>query len=98
MWIDRACTGLSLPMVIAVSIFSIGCADLEQGAELDQFSQESKRISSGSKCAPGCIWSQYAVEGGAQYASSVCGSYECACVQENDIYTSCSEEESESLD
>ena len=48
-------------------------------------------VSLGGTCAPGCIWSSYAVEIGAQPAEVTCGSSSCACVVEGDVWSSCSE-------
>ena len=45
----------------------------------------------GGYCAPGCIWSAYAVNTGAQSAEASCNGESCACVVNGDIFTSCSE-------
>lgn len=50
----------------------------------------STSASLGGSCAPGCIWSSYAVQMGAQSAEATCGSSSCACVVEGDIWSSCS--------
>ena len=53
-------------------------------------------VSLGGTCAPGCIWSAYAVEVGAQAAEVTCGSSSCACVVEGDVWSSCSESDDSS--
>ena len=43
----------------------------------------------GGYCAPGCIWSAYAVNTGAKSAQATCNGQSCACVVDGDIYSSC---------
>ena len=50
----------------------------------------------GGTCAPGCIWSSYAVQMGAQSAQASCGGVSCACVVDGDIWSSCSESDASS--
>ena len=47
----------------------------------------------GERCAPGCVWSSYAISMGAQAAEASCYTGPCACVQEGDIYASCAQGE-----
>lgn len=44
----------------------------------------------GSECAPGCIWSKWAVSSGVQQLTHYCDGQGCACVADGDIYSSCS--------
>lgn len=44
----------------------------------------------GSQCAPGCIWSSWAVSSGVQTLTHYCDGQGCACVADGDIYSSCS--------
>lgn len=44
----------------------------------------------GSTCAPGCIWSSYAVSTGVQKLTHYCDGQGCHCVAVGDIYDSCS--------
>ncbi|MEM6788881.1 MAG: hypothetical protein AAF715_15275 [Myxococcota bacterium] len=46
----------------------------------------------GSACAPGCIFSSWAIDFGAQEASHVCKGTACACVVQGDIYAACDAE------
>jgi hypothetical protein len=51
--------------------------------------QHSPSVNAGDMCAPGCIWSSYAVEMNAQWGQASCGGAECACVVSGDIWTAC---------
>ena len=51
--------------------------------------QHSPSVNAGDVCAPGCIWSSYAVEMNAQWGQASCGGGECACVVSGDIWTAC---------
>ena len=44
----------------------------------------------GTSCAPGCIWSGYAVSMEAQEATNDCAGIPCACVENGNIWISCS--------
>jgi hypothetical protein len=44
----------------------------------------------GNYCAPGCIWSSYAVSTGVQKLTHYCDGQGCHCVEDGDIYMSCS--------
>ena len=67
-----------------------GCADL-QPAEQDNegVNQRKAAVSSGDRCAAGCIWSGYAVSIGAQSAEAQCDGQPCACVVDGDVHSSC---------
>lgn len=43
----------------------------------------------GNYCAPGCIWSSYAVSSGVQTLTHYCNGQGCHCVVSGDIYSSC---------
>ena len=52
----------------------------------------------GTSCAPGCIWSGYAVSMGAQEAINHCVGIPCACVEDGNVWTSCEPAVAESLE
>ena len=45
----------------------------------------------GASCAPGCIWSGYAVSIEAQEATNECAGIPCACVEDGNVWASCEE-------
>jgi hypothetical protein len=47
-------------------------------------------------CAPGCIWSAYAVSIGAQSSEATCNGAECVCVRNDDVWILCSDQETSS--
>ena len=51
--------------------------------------QRGTTASAGDTCAPGCIWSSYAVSMGAQDATANCQGQSCACVADGDVWTAC---------
>ena len=81
---------------IALLLLAAGCSDLpveEMGdsktipdtvvAKGDTFSTV------GTSCAPGCIWSGYAVSVDAQEATDSCAGIPCACVEDGNVWVSC---------
>ncbi len=67
-------------------------SETDNSSEEYQTTNSPQEVSSGSYCAPGCIWSSYAVQMGAQSAEESCQGQSCACVVNGDIWSSCSEE------
>ena len=47
----------------------------------------------GTSCAPGCIWSGYAVAMEAQEATEDCSGIPCVCVEEGNIWSLCETEQ-----
>lgn len=70
-------------------IFIIGCADSIQRGDIG-IQVKSGYTLLGSQCSSGCIWSSWAVSSGAQRLTHYCDGIGCHCVEEGDIYTSCS--------
>ena len=63
----------------------------EQNNEYVPASSTTSGGNVGDQCAPGCIWSAYAVSIGAQSSEATCNGAGCACVQDNDVWSLCSE-------
>lgn len=69
-------------------VFLVGCADLDSQELVNSTTQKSLR---GSECAPGCIWSTYAVSTGTQKLTHYCDGEGCHCVEIGNINNSCHE-------
>ena len=69
-------------------------ADEEEDRELTAHHHTGSSVSarSGDRCAPGCIWSSYAVSMGAQSSTAQCENGGCACVVIGDVWTACDPE------
>ena len=89
-------------LFLMFGLLSAGCASggfdendsdspVEQRARevVPKFGMAQAQGALGSSCATGCIWSSYAVSLGAQLATHTCGSLDCACVADGNIYISC---------
>ena len=74
-------------------IFMLGCADTENGSG-SGIQEKSGYSLLGSQCANGCIWSSWAVSSGVQRLTHYCDGVGCHCVEEGNIYNSCSLEAS----
>ena len=80
---------------IFIALFlMIGCADTDYSGDIG-IQEKSGYSLLGSQCASGCIWSSWAVSSGAQRLTHYCDGVGCHCVEEGDIYTSCSLEETD---
>lgn len=66
----------------------LGCADVSDTHRGGNGAVEKSLL--GNYCAPGCIWSSYAVSTGVQRLTHYCNGQGCACVVDGDIYSSCS--------
>ena len=75
-------------------LFILGCSDDEYG-EQNYIQNKSSYSLLGSQCSEGCMWSSWAVSSGAQRLTHYCDGVGCHCVEEGDIYTSCTLEEIE---
>ena len=78
-------------------------APAEESAALSEATQESDlsqegdvsqegalpEVRFGGACAPGCVWSAYAVTSGAQEAGASCEGFLCACVLRDDVSALC---------
>lgn len=73
-----------LPILLLLSCADV--SDTHRGG--NGFVEKSSLL--GSYCAPGCIWSNYAVSTGVQKLTHYCDGKGCACVVDGDIYSSCS--------
>ena len=81
-WCARFC------FLVCTSLFlTVGCGDelADDGRRLG----ETEKASAGGRCAPGCVWSSYAVSLGVQSEETRCDGRGCACVIDGDIYSSC---------
>ena len=69
----------------------LGWSCSEDLNSLNQYTGDykSQGIQSGDQCASGCVWSAYAVNIGVQNAEVYCGNQKCACVVDQDVYSSC---------
>lgn len=65
-----------------------GCADSIETHRGGNGSSEKSLL--GSTCAPGCIWSKWAVSSGIQKLTHYCDGQGCHCVEDGNIYNSCS--------
>ena len=91
----------SLLLCLVVSSLFIGCGspgfhDMSETVEpvQERYVAPKNGLSNstgglGVTCAPGCVWSSFAVTIAAQEATHLCGSTECVCVTEGDVYTAC---------
>lgn len=64
-----------------------GCSE-----RIDHYKSQNVSIEKsllGSTCAPGCIWSKWAVSSGVQKLTHYCNGEGCACVENGNIYNSC---------
>ena len=79
----------ALPRLVFCASLSLigGCGDelADDGRRLG----EAEKASAGERCAPGCVWSSYAVSLGVQSEEARCDGQACACVTDGDIYSSC---------
>ena len=55
--------------------------------------KDRQSASRGTECAPGCVWSGFAVAIGAQPDSSSCTDGPCACVENGNVYVECAPDE-----
>ena len=86
--------------VLFTFLFAAGCADMSSlpyGDEDDPNVAAKSGLLSlnnapGDDCAPGCVWSGYAVTLGAQEAKYTCNGTPCSCVKQGDIYAQCAPE------
>tara|TARA_A200000159_G_C7334579_1_gene344519 strand:+ start:3099 stop:3947 length:849 start_codon:yes stop_codon:yes gene_type:complete len=81
---------------VLLLIFLIGCSDaLVEEIEDDKPRPESLVAKGdtfstvGTSCAPGCIWSGYAVSIEAQESTNDCAGIPCVCVKEGNVWDSC---------
>jgi len=65
----------------------LGCADIDTHRGGNGAVEKSLL---GNYCAPGCIWSSYAVSSGVQSLTHYCDGQGCACVEDGNIYGKCS--------
>ena len=72
-----------LPVLMLLS-----CADVSDTHRGGNGAVEKSLL--GNYCAPGCIWSSYAVSSGVQSLTHYCDGQGCHCVVSGDIYSSCS--------
>ena len=75
---------MSILTILVLSLNS--CAD---NMDLSQTESGITKSLQGNECAPGCIWSTWAVKANAQKLTHYCDGEGCHCVLEGDIYTSC---------
>ena len=68
--------------------FLLGCSDTTDVHRGGNGVTEKSLL--GSTCAPGCIWSKWAVSSGVQSLTHYCNGEGCACVVEGNIYSLCS--------
>ena len=68
--------------------FILGCADSTHRGG-NGIREKSGYSLLGSQCASGCIWSSWAVSSGVQMLTHYCDGVGCHCVEEGNIYTSC---------
>lgn len=82
--------------VTIVLFLVMGCSDTL--IENQDFSKNSPEVvvpkgdtfsTVGTSCAPGCIWSGYAVSVEAQEATNDCAGIPCVCVEEGNVWVSC---------
>lgn len=89
-----------MKLLLTLVIFALGCADtLEPPTPDGPPDQEpptaigkadrSAEHTVGSECAPGCVWSAYAIGVGAQAATHECTGTPCACVRDGDVWSAC---------
>ncbi len=69
-------------------LMMFGCSDIIDTNNDRQLAVEKSLL--GNYCAPGCIWSSYAVSSGVQSLTHYCDGQGCHCVKQGDIYSSCS--------
>ena len=81
---------------LAITFLLVGCGvgpmdDPRRGRyiEVDESSLAYAVAAVGDDCAPGCIWSNYAIQMGAQPASHRCAGTACVCVVQGDVYSAC---------
>lgn len=73
--------------VLLCFIMLFGCADSIETHRGGNGSTEKSLL--GSTCAPGCIWSKWAVSSGVQKLTHYCDGQGCHCVEDGNIYSSC---------
>lgn len=76
--------------LLILFILFFGCADIDTHRGGNGAVEKSSSSLLGSTCAPGCIWSSWAVSSGVQKLTHYCDGQGCACVADGDIYMSCS--------
>ena len=76
-------------LILILSGWGWSCSEDLTSFNQSTGSNKTQMIRSGDQCASGCVWSAYAVNMGAQNAEVYCGNQKCACVVNQDIYTSC---------
>lgn len=74
--------------VLICFIFLFGCSEVTDIHRGGNGAVEKSLL--GNYCAPGCIWSSYAVSSGVQTLTHYCDGQGCHCVVSGDIYSSCS--------
>ena len=75
---------------IIPALLLLGCSDIDTHRSENGAVEKSSSSLLGSTCAPGCIWSSYAVSSGVQKLTHYCDGQGCHCVADGDIYDSCS--------
>jgi len=76
--------------------FLLGCSDTIDVHRGGNGATEKSLL--GSTCAPGCIWSKWAVSSGVQKLTHYCDGEGCACVADGNIYASCSLDNTNSVE
>ena len=86
-------------------LFLAGCSDVPIENTGDSKSSPEVVVAKGdtfstvgTSCAPGCIWSGYAVSLEAQKATNDCAGIPCACVEDGNVWISCDSDYSGSVD
>ena len=89
----RSWERILLLFVFIAQVDFFGCGQLSEGVEGMETSSSAQTYQKsgilGAPCANGCIWSAYAVNIGAQWASHTCEGTECACVVRGDAFSGC---------
>lgn len=74
-------------VVYVFLLLIFGCSE-----SIDHYKSQNVSIEKsllGSTCAPGCIWSKWAVSSGVQQLTHYCDGEGCACVEDGNIYGQC---------
>jgi uncharacterized protein YvpB len=100
-------TMISLYMFIVFGSLTLGCSDVP----IDETPSDKMRPEAvvakgdtsatvGTSCAPGCIWSGYAVSVEAQEATNDCAGIPCVCVEDGNVWVACEnpEEQTEPIE
>lgn len=82
---------------IILSVFLFGCSDplIDSSSDVENLAPEAvvpkgdTFSTVGTSCAPGCVWSGYAVAMEAQDATDSCAGIPCACVEDGNVWTAC---------